>query len=319
MPIRRPVVAHLAALAMLLCLPALAFADAVIGTKSGKVYHNHPKDCASARRIGDANLTRFASREEAETSGRRQCRVCAKLDQKNKAEPDATPPKPTKRGEPRPPENDPPPARNGVPVPPPVSTTSLPEMVRATKVIDAGTIELDTGDKVHLAGIVVPDRAQPLARSAQRFIVEQTRDRLLRATVSATACAPTGRDTLGRWCVSIVPTPDGRDLAGELLFQGYAWIDHTHSSPRSAEYDRLEEAAWRAGRGIWTPLEGAAGQREVIAGRGASAYHDDHCEHLPHLTNVIKMPVNEARARRLVPCGEYRAKGDERTAAAVNE
>ncbi|MCA9255651.1 MAG: hypothetical protein KDA33_08425, partial [Phycisphaerales bacterium] len=65
----------------------LALAETIIGTTSGKVYHNHPDTCGSARRIQPDNTRRFASREEAEREGRRQCKTCARLDEKAKEKP----------------------------------------------------------------------------------------------------------------------------------------------------------------------------------------------------------------------------------------
>ncbi|MCB9853991.1 MAG: hypothetical protein H6819_12895 [Phycisphaerales bacterium] len=296
---------------------SLAMADTIVGTTSGKVYHNHPDECGSAKRIQPDNITRFASKEEAERAGRRQCRSCAKLDAKaaeSRPRDDASQ-QGSRRGE----DSS---ARGVAPVGP-VRTASdrsvvspsisrLPQLAHVTRVIDGGTLELDTHDKACLLGVIVPMRGQPAARDAQRFIKEQTRDRLMKLSAPEPLNDPIGRDALGRWRVSIAPE-GGRDLAGELLFHGYAWLDRDRLTARTAEYARLEETAWSARRGIWRQLEGEAGQRIVATGRGATAYHDAKCEHVPHLTDPMQLTINEARARRLVPCSEYHAKGDEKS------
>lgn len=296
-----------------------AMSETIIGTARGKVYHNHPKECSSAKRIRPDNITRFASREEAEQAGRRQCRACARLDRKAaEAKQGGGPAGAGNRESNRPIRAtrrpvDPPPVR-------PVSerrtlsppSTALPRLAHATHILDAGTIELDTGDKARLLGVIVPHRGQPADRDAHRLIKEQTRDRLLQLSAPSATFGLAARDPLGRWRVSIMPK-GGRDLAGELLFNGYAWLDRDHLTERSGEYARLEEAAWTARRGIWRELPGDVGARIVVTGRGATEYHDDKCRHVDHLTQPMQMTVNEARARRLVPCSEYRAKGEEKS------
>ncbi len=293
----------------------IAFAESIIGTAKGKVYHNHPEKCSSAKRIQSDNVTRFESRADAERAGRRQCRSCAKIDKDAAAKSEAdtrTPSQPPSGG-----------ASKAVIPQKPVrlatdstatsqSGVRLPQLVHAKRIIDGGTIELDTGDKAGLLGIVVPNRGQPAARDACRFIKEQTHDRLLKLSLPAAPGDTMVRDALGRWRVSINPQ-GGRDLAGELVFQGYAWLNRGRFTSRSEEYSRLEEAAWSAGRGIWRQLDGDDGQRIVMTGRGATEYHDKKCAHVPHLTDPMQLAINEARARRLVPCDDYRAKGSERS------
>ena len=104
----------------------------------------------------------------------------------------------------------------------------------------------------------------------------------------------------------VTPDPDGRDLAGELIFQGYGWLDRDANFRRRAEYLRLEEIAWRTPRGIWRKLESPAGESKVVTGRHASEYHRPKCIHARHLSDVMDMSLNEAKSRRLVPCSEFR-------------
>ena len=122
------------------------------------------------------------------------------------------------------------------------------------------------------------------------------------------AAEPAGRrDALGRLLVYMTPQPDGRDLGGELLFRGYAWLDRGARFDRRPEYARREEEAWRAGRGVWRQLDGAAGESKVVTGRHAHHYHDLNCPHVQHLTGKFTITLNEAKSRRRPPCPRYHA------------
>jgi endonuclease YncB( thermonuclease family) len=184
---------------------------------------------------------------------------------------------------------------------------ALPEIARITDVHPGGTIELDTGEKVRLLGIVWPVRGQPSAEEAAALVKEQTDERRVRMTHDA-ADEPAGRrDALGRLLVYMTPQPDGRDLGGELLFRGYAWLDRESLCGRHPEYVRRLEEAWRAGRGVWRQLDGAAGESKVVTGRHAHHYHELNCPHVQHLTGKFTITLNEAKSRRLPPCPRYQA------------
>jgi hypothetical protein len=83
-------------------------------------------------------------------------------------------------------------------------------------------------------------------------------------------------------------------------------MDRSATFDRRPEYTRREEEAWRARRGIWKPLEGAAGKRQVVTGRHAHHYHDPQCPHTAHLAGRLTLTVNEAKARNLPPCARVR-------------
>lgn len=290
--------------------PAAASAGEIIAAKTGKVYHSHPRDCASARRIQPENRITFPSAKEAIRAGRRQCRRCEALDRKaraGKSEPDRSDGEPSTH----PPEKA---RRDGVTVRPQSdrrdmsSRVSLPEVVGVAKVLEGGTLELDIGEKAVLLGIVFPQRGQPLAREAARFLTDQVRGRRLRiAYDDAREGGPT-RDPLGRLRIYATPIPDGRDLGAELIFQGYAWLDRDRRFGRRAEFLRNEEAAWRDQRGIWKPTPDSEDDPEVITGRHAWEYHRPNCRHKRLMSDVLTMPLTEAQARRLVPCGAYRSR-----------
>lgn len=301
-------------IALLLWVPLVtttARADGIIGAKKSKVYHTHPDECGSAKRIGAANRLRFSSTKEAQAAGRRLCKRCAALDRKAKASRDKgkknegdhggrdEPARPAGRRPPPEPKNPPPHAE---------APSIPPDFVRVSDVLAGGTLVLDTGEKAALIGVVCPQPGQRHARDAVRYLREQTLRRTVRLSYEASPCFARPRDDWGRLLIYAVPEPDGRDLAGELIFQGYAWADPGVRFGRAREYARQEEAAWRAGRGVWARSDGPDGKRTVVTGRFARQYHRPDCRHVSLLTGVTKMTVNEARQRRLVPCSEYRAK-----------
>ncbi len=288
--------------------PLAAMGAEIVGTKSGKVYHTQGSACASAARISDTNKVRFASIEEAEQGGRRLCKRCEDLASRTPAEP--APPAPAERNgndTGRPPAGaraterptaEPPPATDAPDQPP--------EYARVVKVLYGGTCVLDNGDKAVLTGIVCPDRGQPLAKDAMRFLTEQTCDRVVRIVANDSPHAR--RDALGRAIVYISQDPGGRDVAAEMLFQGYAWVDRCASHDRRSEYLRQEESAAQGQRGIWKALEGNSGEDAVVTGRHAWQYHSPKCRHVEHLCDPLSLTINEAKARRLTPCSEYRGK-----------
>jgi endonuclease YncB( thermonuclease family) len=291
-----------------------AAAAAVIGAKNSKVYHTHADECPAAKRISLDNIVRFASVDEAEKSGRRLCKTCAKIEDgaqrsndrdaaaKGKSgggSGDSPKKKGTERGGG---------AGDDPPGGPPSETESLPEFVRLTDVLPGGTMELDNGEKAAFLGVICPQEGQAHADDAARFIKEQTQGRRVKLSRDAQAGSAGFHDSLGRLLGYVMPEPDGRDLGAELLFQGYAWIDREARFERRSEYLRREEEAWHAERGIWKPLEGEAGKTQVVTGRHAQYYHAPDCPHSAHLTGRITLTINEAKARRLPPCSLYDVK-----------
>ena len=302
-------------------VPAFAaMADQIIGTKTGKVYHTHPTECSSARRIGADNRITFASVQEAEQSGRRLCKVCADIDKNQSGDkPDAK-----DKGKSNKPARKEDGKSGGKPTdaksegsdqpadPQPTDDPALPEFARVTGILPGGTIELDNGEKASLLGIICPDPGLPMADDAVRFIKEQTQGRQVKLSRDPAPGAVGYYDDLGRLRVYLTPDPDGRDLGGELLFQGYAWLDRDARFDRRAEYARREEEAWQAKRGIWKPLDGEAGKRQVVTGRHAQSYHEPDCPRVADLTGKLVLTLNEAKARRLPParCCGHRPKTD---------
>ncbi len=287
-------------------------AGGIIAAKKGKVYHSHPRDCASARRIQAENRITFPSAKEAVRAGRRLCRRCEALDRKAAQEKDK-PVGPDRSGDEkrtRPPGD----ARGERQSGPPQkhrdgnTETALPEIVGVSKVLVGGTLELDNGEKAVLLGVICPDRGQPMAKEATRFLTDQVGERRLRISFDDTPGGSPRRDALGRLRVFATPVPDGRDLGAELIFQGFGWLDRDMRFSRRAEYLRHEESAWRDGRGIWKQSKTPSDNPEVITGRHAWHYHRPNCRHARHMIGVMTMGLNEAKARRLAPCSEYRVR-----------
>lgn len=289
-------------------LPGAALGGEIFGTKSGKVYHTQGSACASAARISESNRVQFGSIEEAEKAGRRVCKRCQDLADRGGSK---TPSEPPERNDddtgaparPAPPADRPSP---GSPPDAGIRSDLPPEFARVTRVLHGGTLVLDTGDKAVLAGVTCPDRGQPCAKDAVRFLTEQTVDRMVRITVDSSHL--NRRDEHGRAVVYLAQDPGGRDVAAELLFQGYAWVDRCVAFDRRSDYLRQEESAAQGRRGVWKPLEGNEGEADVVTGRHALHYHSPKCPHVEHLNDPLTLSVNEARLRRLTPCGEYRGK-----------
>lgn len=280
----------------------------VIGAKKGKVYHIYHEECASARRIRSDHRVVFESVAAAKRAGRRLCRRCEQLQASHA---DSAPSSSAGRGD-RTSDRPQPRSSSGEqsdspesPTPPPATATPI--FARVEAVSSGGTIELDIGEKVCLAGVVCPQEGQPFAEEAVRFIIEQTRGRQVRLTLPTTLESQGSRDVFGRLRAYLVPGEDGRDLGGELIFQGYAWVCRDRACDRQDEYTRREEEAWRAQRGVWKPLDGSAGRREVVTGR-----HARHCflptsPYVARLSGPFKLTLNEAKLRRLPPYPEHDA------------
>jgi len=297
--------AYVAFVIAIIATPA-AGSDVVIGAKNSKVYHKHPQECGSAKRIHTENRIAFDSAEEAERAGRRLCKRCQELDRKKAQQAERKPEE--KASESSEDNEKAKPATTDDGELPSTSAGTVPSIARITRILPGGTFELDIGEKVRLIGVTFPDKGRPCAKDAVRFADEQTQGRTVRILHDSLAGPAGHRDALGRRWVYLVPEPDGRDLGGELIFQGYTWLDRQARFARRPAYVRREEEAWRAKRGVWKPLEGEAGKAEVVTGRFAHHYHSLKCPHVEHLTGKMTLTVNEAKSRRLPPCEHYRAR-----------
>ena len=146
-------------------------------------------------------------------------------------------------------------AAGGPAVAPPVGLAFDAE-ARVVEVIDGGTVLLDDGETVRLAGIEAPSiprdgtdsPAARLAMDARKALVALVQDR--RVTL---ALGDARRDRYGRLRAHLVRTDDGAWVQGVLLVAGLARV-HSLVDDRTAVADMLAiERQARASRlGIWS-------------------------------------------------------------------
>jgi endonuclease YncB( thermonuclease family) len=272
----------------------------VFGAKKSKVFHTHPDECAAAKKINDENMIKFASEKEARDQGRRLCKICLDLDKKGDlnsrvAERD-------KNKKPRRKPSDPPRADK--------SSVLQHEEVQIKRAMPDGTLHLDDGQRVCLWGVACPVAGQPNHKEAMSLLEQRIRGEGLAYGWDGETNAPM-RDRFGRLRVYILHDDLQKDVAIELLSKGLAWVDRDTQCGRVEVYLNFEEQAWQEGRGVWARLEGEAGKRDVLIGRGGWQYHPVGCPHHPLLTAPSKATINEAKARRLSPCDHYKTTGSE--------
>ncbi|MDP7192461.1 MAG: thermonuclease family protein [Arenicellales bacterium] len=145
------------------------------------------------------------------------------------------------------------------------------------RVIDGDTLVLVSGEVIRLAGINTPELghegrlAEPLAQAARAAL--QT---LVEGIEAQVEDAVEPRDRHGR-TLAYLFTPNGTSIQAALLRQGLA--SAVAISPNDAylrEYIAAEDAARRAGRGIWAlpyyaphPPDGARGGYQFVHGKAS--------------------------------------------------
>jgi endonuclease YncB( thermonuclease family) len=121
-------------------------------------------------------------------------------------------------------------------------------------VIDGDTLELDDGRRVRLAGIAAPKRPAefpartpwPAADAAKSALAALAEGRAVELRFGGARADRHGR------VVAHLFRSDGPWLQGELLRQGWARVETTvENRAEAAAMLKLEEAARRAGRGLW--------------------------------------------------------------------
>ena len=145
---------------------------------------------------------------------------------------------------------------------------------RVVEVIDAGTVLLDDGETVRLAGIEAPGLPHGDAASPDAQLATEARQALAalvegRRVGLASGGAP--RDRYGRLRAHLVRMDDGAWIQGALLARGLARV-HSLIDDRTAVADMLAiERRARAGRlGIWSqPNYRVRAASEAGAGLGS--------------------------------------------------
>lgn len=286
--------------------PGLAGPDepsgsAITGSANGKVYHIEPK-CSAARKISAESRVTFASVAEAESQGRRLCKVCERLRAKQNK-----PAEPAKEAEPSEPAKEQQPGDGGSPKPrePNPARSASPAKVR--KVLPGGTLVLESGDKVRLMGITCPAEGQPMAGETVAAIEKRVRGHAVAVEYFKAEDGTRLRDLHGRALVLLGLDEKRPDLGAELILLGLAWVDRDGAFPNRPLYLGKESEAAASNIGIWRRLDGPAGQEAVVCGKFARQFHPTNCPHIEHMIDPLQITLNEARARRLVPCDRFRA------------
>ena len=170
---------------------------------------------------------------------------------------------------------------------------------RVVEVVDGGTVLLDDGETVRLAGVEAPgvgnggaeSGTRPLAREARQALADLVQGRRV-----GLAYGGHRRDRHGRLRAHLVRSSDGTWIQGALLAAGFARV-HSLVDDRAAVADMLAiERRARAGRlGIWTRphyrvraageagtglrsfqlVEGRVRAAAVVKGRGYLNFGDD--------------------------------------------
>ena len=189
-------------------------------------------------------------------------------------------------------------AAGGAAMPPP-SDLVLDEEARVVEVIDGGTVLLDDGETVRLAGIEVPSTPAAEAGSAATRLAVDARQALaalVQGRGVALASGDARRDRYGRLRAHLVRTDDDTWVQGALLDAGLARV-HSLVDDRVAVADMLAiESRARAERlGIWSRpdyrvrsateanrglrrfqlVEGRVRAAAVVRGRGYLNFGDD--------------------------------------------
>ena len=259
-------------------------ADPIIAAANGMVFHTEA-DCPALKKIEPANREVFKSIAEAESAGRRRCKLCEKL----AAQRDRSKTRPIEREEVK------------------SSPTSQPspadfKLVDLEQVLANGDIVLKDGERIFPLGLSVPLAGQEGHEDAVAEIRRQLKSPIALG-VPPLICE---RDEFGRRLGYLNSPDDAIDLGGALISAGLAWARRDCDHPLRSDYLQRELEAWQKGLGIWKRLEGEAGRAEVVVGRYARSYHAEGCPHTQLLVEPAKVPLNEAKARRLTACELYR-------------
>ncbi len=293
--------------------PTVAVAE-VMGAQKSKVYHTQPDRCGAAKTIASGNRISFKSVQEAETEGRRQCKSCARIEEKMKEEA-SKPKKPEtpggedtktepRKGKTESDEGSEPGRRPAQPASTTDAESGIVEIVKVARVLPGATLELEGGERVRLTGIGAPINGQPIARETQKKLEKLVKGR--KVTVAWAAEDESIRDRYGRRAAYAAIGSDREDIGGRLIQEGLAWVDRSSDFSQLSEYLRREDDAAWGQRGVWKRLKGSHGAAKVIVGKFTREYHSPYCPHAALLTEPATISVNEAKGRRLAPCEFWR-------------
>jgi len=115
---------------------------------------------------------------------------------------------------------------------------------KLVRVMDGDTVEVmhdGKAERIRLAGIDCPEKAQPYGNEARRFTLETAANKIVTINVETT-------DRYGRTVGEII-LPNGSSLNRELVKAGYAWWYKQYSSDKAL--GAVEEEARNSKRGLW--------------------------------------------------------------------
>ena len=189
-------------------------------------------------------------------------------------------------------------AASGSAVPLPARLT-LDAEARVVEVVDGGTVLLDDGETLRLAGIEVPRPARGDTASSVSVLAEEARQtlaQLVQGRRVSLASGGTPRDRYGRLRAHIVRSDDETWIQGALLAAGLARV-HSLADDRAAVPEMLviERRARSSRLGIWSEpryrlraageaddglrsfqlVEGRVRAAAVVRGRGYLNFGDD--------------------------------------------
>lgn len=273
--------------------PVLAGDLQVVGTENSEVYHT--RECSACKKINPKRKVAFASESAAQAAGRRKCKYCISLDQKG-AGPSA--PRPATRTDKS--EDKPKRDRPAAPV-----VASRPSRVRIVEVRAGDTLRTDADELIRLVGLSCPDAKSELGGKAIELIEKRIKGKQVELLFDPIHSEREHRDSWRRQ-LAYVHTTGGQDVGEMLLEAGLAWSETQVATERRERYDDVEAEARDRQLGIWAPLTGAAGQRDVILRAADRTYHAPDCGHAEPGATWTHMTVNDAKAAGYHPCARYR-------------
>jgi endonuclease YncB( thermonuclease family) len=128
------------------------------------------------------------------------------------------------------------------------------EARRVVGLVDSTTLLLEGEERVRLIGVEPPlaDDQEEIEQQAAGFLSRLTRDTLVHL-VFEPANEPYGHRDRRQRLLAYVYLPDRTMVNLALIEAGFARADHVRTYGEASRFFSAEEAAQRAGRGMWAP------------------------------------------------------------------
>ncbi|HYL99611.1 MAG TPA: thermonuclease family protein [Blastocatellia bacterium] len=170
-----------------------------------------------------------------------------------------------------PPGNNPP----GAPI---FSVPAVSDFHKVTDVLRADTIKIDGICTVKMLAIETPDGKEPKsifaahAEAALNFVKASLLGKDVRLEFDPATESTGNKDQAGN-VLAYVYAKDGILLNGEMIRQGHAFVDSTHSFGKVEEFRGFEKEAIEGMRGVWGPTDSSA---VASQGPGVQPPGNDH-------------------------------------------